>query len=108
MTKTEQAHNWGRTFIILLGIVFAGGGYAMKVQSNSSGLQAVEIKAEENEDSIHVLELNARDTQAIYGSISESLTELKSGQKETIRSQRTMKESIIVIETKMKQLEKAE
>jgi hypothetical protein len=68
----EQVHNYIRTFIALAVVVFAGGGYAMKINSNSSDIVevnkkvgVVDVKIGIVKDDIHRIELNAKDIQSL-------------------------------------------
>lgn len=53
----EEIHNYIRTLLALAVIVFAGGGYAMKINSNSAAIEKVDVKADENRERIHESEL---------------------------------------------------
>ncbi len=48
----EQVHNWLRTVVVILTIGVAGGGYAMKINSNTTGIEKVGIKVEKVDDKI--------------------------------------------------------
>ncbi len=100
----EQWHNWGRTFIILAGIIFAGGGYAMKIHGNTTDISKVDdrvtnsttahgddIKKVEDrvlatENDIHTLELDAKDIMNLAVTTAKTMqsidTKLDSIQKE--------------------------
>jgi len=71
----EQIHNYLRTAIILAGIVFAGGGYAMKINDNTRKAEKNAVDIESVEDSVHVIELNAKDTQALAVKSAEAQQE---------------------------------
>lgn len=74
----EEIHNYLRMLIVLAGIVFAGGGYAMKVNSNSSAIGKVDEKADANTKAIHKVELNAKDTQALAAKAAEAMVSIDS------------------------------
>jgi len=74
----EEVHNYLRMIVLLAGIVFAGGGYAMKVSSNSSAIIKVEEKADANMEAIHKVELNAKDTQALAAKAAEAMVSIDS------------------------------
>ena len=57
----EQWHNWLRAAVILAGIIFAGGGYAMKIASIDKDVEKNEVEIEQNEDDIVKLQLRDKD-----------------------------------------------
>lgn len=60
MAKPEL-HNWARYLLMILAIVFAGGGYAMKVTDNSSRISKTEAVDDKQGDQIHALQLADKD-----------------------------------------------
>jgi hypothetical protein len=54
----EQWHNYFRMMLAVLVIVFAGGGYAMKINDNSNKSEKNAVKIESVEEEVHVLEVN--------------------------------------------------
>ena len=57
----EQWHNWGRYILLAIVIVFACGGYALQINTNTSSIEKHDEKIEINKDKIHVLELSDKD-----------------------------------------------
>ncbi len=108
MMAKEQLHSWAKTLLILTGIVFAGGGYAMKVNDNTKDITKVEVKVEKNNESIHTLELNERDMQAVYSGISKSLGRIETFQGRQAESQKATEKSVAVMEKQLQHLEKVE
>ena len=68
----EQIHNYLRTAIILAGVVFAGGGYAMQINSNSKKAVKNAVDIEDIEDDVHSIQLNAKDTHALAKTAAEA------------------------------------
>jgi outer membrane murein-binding lipoprotein Lpp len=66
----QEIHNWMRTAILLMGIVFAGGGYAMKISDNSTRVEKVESK-------VHTLEINQEREIALKESLLTTLIRLE-------------------------------
>ena len=66
----EEIHNWMRTAILLLGIVFCGGGYAMKINDNS-------VRVKEVEGKVHSLEINQERSIALGESMLATLMRLE-------------------------------
>ncbi len=69
----EQWHSWGRTAVILAGIVFAGGGYVMKIRGNTKDIIKVEEKVETIQKDVHEIELNAKDIKAVAVRAAEAM-----------------------------------
>lgn len=64
----EQWHNWGRTLIILAGIivtgagiVFTSGGYIEVIKGNTKDIDVLEIDVDEVKEDVHKLELQDKD-----------------------------------------------
>lgn len=60
----EEVHNYIRTLLALAVVIFAGGGYAMKINSNTSAIEKVDAeigkvddKTDANRELIHKNEL---------------------------------------------------
>jgi hypothetical protein len=73
----EEVHNWLRTAVILAAIVFAGGGYAMKVQGNSGAIAETRKDVSGVKDDVHRLELGAKDTQKLAETAVRNSAEAK-------------------------------
>lgn len=69
----EQWHNWGQTAVILAGILFAGGGYAMKIIGNTTAIAEIRTEVEEAEDDIVDLKLQYKDIEGLTSSTLETL-----------------------------------
>lgn len=57
----EQLHSWGRLIVLGIFIVFATGGWVVKVLSNTEAITRVQNKVDVIEEDIHVLELKDKD-----------------------------------------------
>lgn len=75
----EQLHSWGKTFLILAGVVFAGGGWSQLTKSNSAGIKvnASDIKAHEDKvdkviEDVHQIELDAKDIKNVAVKAAEA------------------------------------
>ncbi len=66
----EEIHNWMRTAVLLMGIVFAGGGYAMKISDNSNRVKDVEVK-------VQTLEVNQEREIALKENLLSTLIRLE-------------------------------
>ncbi len=73
----EQVHNWLRTAVLLAGIVFAGGGYAMKVNSMDKDITKNEEKIDEVEDAVVKLRLDAKDIAALASTAAEAMSSIE-------------------------------
>lgn len=80
----EEFHNWARLGVLIAVIVFAGGGYALRVHDNSSDIAKGEerdkqlaAKDERQDDDIHALQLNNKDIQNITSATLDTLKEIK-------------------------------
>ena len=122
----EQWHNWGRTFIILSGIVFAGGGYAMKIHGNTSDIgkvdtrvtttsqeheqdiKKVEDRILETENDVHRIELNAKDVMNIALQSAEAFDDIKQTLTEMQKTQSNMATVQAVNSAKLETLTKDE
>ena len=74
----EQVHNYLRTGIILAAIIFAGGGYAMKINGNSGAIVSNSDKIEKVAGDVHRIELNAKDTHALAAKAAEAMISIDS------------------------------
>ena len=92
----DQIHHYLRTGVLLATIIFAGGGWTMKIKSNSERIaeektervdadKALTAKAEKAKDDIHLLALNAKDTQALAAKAVELFNAIQNTQDEQAR-----------------------
>ena len=109
----EQVHNWLRTFVMLAAIVFAGGGYVMKINGNSNAIadgkaadKAIIEKVEDTEDDIITLRLQYKDIESLAKSIDGSLKTISSGQTSMSASQGEIRTDIEVMKVKVDTLTK--
>ena len=72
----DQWHSWGKTLIILAGIIFAGGGYVMKINANTKDIDKVEVKADDNSEEIVDLKLQYKDIENLSSQTVGVLTEI--------------------------------
>ena len=80
----EEFHNWARLAVLIAVIVFAGGGYALRIHDNSSDIAKGEerdrelgAKDDQQDDEIHALQLNNKDMQNITSVTLDTLKEIK-------------------------------
>lgn len=71
----KEVHGYIKTILVICAIVFAGGGYAMQIKANANtgkknaaDLDKVELKIESVKDTVHIVQLSAKDTQALAAS----------------------------------------
>lgn len=102
----EQWHNWGRYILLAIVIIFASGGWAMKVMSNTEAISEVKEDVELAEDDIVILRLQYKDITGLTSSINESLRDLKVGQAASNTVQQKMVTDVAVISEKVKTLTK--
>ena len=80
----KEVHGYIKTAIVVGAIVFAWGGYAMKISGNSDAIATNEISRTEADkaitakvdgaiEDIHRIELNAKDTHALASQAAEAL-----------------------------------
>lgn len=74
----EEIHNWMRTAILLMGIVFAGGGYAMKISDNSSKADKNTVKIEAVKEDVHTIEIKQERDLALKEVISNTMSRMES------------------------------
>ena len=77
MAKTEL-HNWGRYIFLAMVIIFACGGYAMKIVGNSTAIAKVESEVEVVEDDIVDLKLQYKDIENLSAGTFNTLKEINS------------------------------
>lgn len=75
----EEIHNYIRTLLALAVVIFAGGGYAMKISSNSSGIKVNAADIKITNSSVHKIEIRQAERIATDKAISSALLELKTG-----------------------------
>ena len=102
----EQWHSYFRMSIIVLGIVFAGGGYAMKISDNSSKAEKNTVKIESVEDDVHDIQINQAEKIATDKAIASTLRELKVGLDSIKTDQSDIKTDIAIMKTKVDTLTK--
>ena len=69
----EQVHHWLRTAVILAGIVFAGGGYVMKISAMDKSVINNKEKIERVADDVVNIRLDAKDTHALAAAAARSM-----------------------------------
>ena len=92
--ESKEKHNYFRWVGLLVGIIFAGGGYVKQIGNNSKSIVDVQEKTEANKDKIHVIQLHERDTQGLYQSIDKSLVRIEQGMGATDKSVKAIGETI--------------
>ena len=102
----EQWHSWARHLVIVAAIVFAGGGYVMKINSNSVDIAKNEETIEKVEDNVHILELKQRDEAAVKAAIFSTLHRLETEQKLMSIAQQQAAIDITVIKGQVNNLTK--
>ena len=75
----KEVHGYIKTLLVIAAVVFAGGGYAMKINGNTSAIadgvkadNAILIKVDKVKDDVHRIELDAKDITALAASAAES------------------------------------
>ena len=81
MPKNE-IHGYLRTAIILAGIIFAGGGYAMKVNANSNRIEVNASDIKDNRSAIHKEELARTKMVGKIDATREDVSDIKDDFKE--------------------------
>lgn len=74
----EQIHNYLRTAVILAGIIFAGGGYAMKITAMDKDVSKNEVKIDRVAEDVVNIRLDAKDTQALAAKAAEAMVSIDS------------------------------
>ena len=80
----EEIQNWMRTAVIFASIVFAGGGYAMKVNSNSKHIETNTQGIKENKDLIHKEEIARMSMQGDVKYTRERIGKIEENQEKLI------------------------
>jgi outer membrane murein-binding lipoprotein Lpp len=73
----EEIHNWMRTAILLMGIVFAGGGYAMKISDNSNKAEKNAAKIDSVEEDVHAIEIKQERDLALKVAINNTMVRME-------------------------------
>lgn len=102
----EEKHHWGRTLVTAAVIIFACGGYAMKITSNSGNIEKVGIKAEANKDNINTLSSNQKEMRVVNKNIAGTLSRIEAAQVEQTTSQHKIVTDVAVIKTEVANLKK--
>jgi hypothetical protein len=71
----REVHGYIKTVLIIGAIVFAGGGYAMQISSNTKQTVKNAIDIEDVEDTVQVIQLSAKDTQILAVKAAEAQRE---------------------------------
>ena len=74
----EQWHNWGRIILLGIVIIFACGGYALKINSNYSDIVVLEKEVKGVQGDVHKLELADKDIAFMAQRSIELMTEINS------------------------------
>ena len=80
MMAKEQWHNWGRTAITIVTLVFVCGITYQRIDTNTDDIDDIEVKVENVEDDVVDLKLQYKDMESLATSTNTILQELKSGQ----------------------------
>lgn len=102
----EQLHNWGRYILLAIVIIFGTGGWVVTVRSNTKDIGKLQVKTENLQEDVHVLELNNKDLTNISKNTLDVLVQVNS-KLETIQQTQT-KQAVIqaVNSTKLESLTK--
>ena len=76
----EQWHNWGRTAITIVTLVFVCGITYQRIDTNTDDIDDIELKVEDVEDDVVDLKLQYKDMEALATSTNSILQEIKTGQ----------------------------
>ena len=102
----EQWQNWLRTAVILAGIIFAGGGYAMKIISIDKDVIKNEVNIKNAEESIVKLQLRDKDLASMAEKSLTFMTQVNS-KLETIQQTQSEQATIQAVNSeKLKTLTK--
>ena len=102
----EQLHNWGRYIFLAIVIVFACGGYAMKIIGNTTAIEKNIIDIEEVEENVIDLKLQYKDIENLTSGTLNVLTEINSKLDVVQRTQSTQAIIQAVNSEKLKTLTK--
>jgi len=78
----QELQSWARTLLAIMAIIFAGGGYAMKVNSNSGCIKVNTSDIKENTTAIHSEALARTQMIGKIDATKEDVAEIKSDFKE--------------------------
>lgn len=102
----EQVHGYIKTLLIIAAIVFAGGGYVMKIRGNSEDIKSNKVDIKTTNVKVHEIELNAKDTQALAAKAAEAMVSID-GKFSTIQTQLNAQATIQAVNSeKLKTLTK--
>jgi len=100
----KEVHGYIKTLLVIGAIVFAGGGYAMKVNDNTHRIAKTEEVEAGLIESVHALELADRDVANIAGKSLEQII-LMNGKLEAIQQTQMQQSTILAVNSeKLKSL----
>ncbi len=102
----EQWHNWGRTAITIVTLVFVCGVTYKTIDHNTEDINKVEVKVEDIKDDVVDLKLQYKDMESLATSTNNILQELKTGQVTDRVIQNKMVTDVAVISEKVNTLTK--
>ena len=109
----EHVHGYIKTILVVAAVVWAGGGYAMKVRGNANAIikgQEVDTKIlykiEIVEDDVVDLKLQYKDMENLAKSSNDSLRNINAGIATIQTDQQAMKTDVAVMKVKVDTLTK--
>lgn len=100
----EEIHGYLRTAILLAGIIFACGGYAMKINDNSNKANKAIDKVELVDERVHAIEKNQERDIALKESMVGTLSRLENKIDAMNVDQNTMKGDLREAKVKLETL----
>ena len=91
----EEIHKYLRTFLALACIVFAGGGYTMKISDNSKRIEKSENKISECQQSVVDIKINQERQLAQDKAMLDIMTELKADVGRIVSEQSEIKAQVV-------------
>jgi G3E family GTPase len=108
-----QVNEWLKTLVLLAGIIFAGGGYAMKVSGHDREIESLEdadtiiiAKVDAVKDDVHRIELDAKDIKSLASDAAQSHTESKAMFEKIMNRMDTQSTAITELKVQYKTLTK--
>jgi predicted nucleic acid-binding Zn-ribbon protein len=102
----KEVHGYIKTLLVIAAVIFAGGGYAMKINGNSTAIIKGSEKIEAVEADVVDLKLQYKDMENLAKSSDTSLKSINNGISTLVQDVQAMKTDMAVTKVKIETLTK--
>ena len=102
----KEVHGYIKTLLVIAAVIFAGGGYAMKINGNSAAIIKGGNKIEAVEADVVDLKLQYKDMENLAKSSDTSLKSINDGISTLVQDVQAMKTDMAVTKVKVDTLTK--